>query len=88
MCFLQREDTTACGTLRLIHSCRYRPFPEANLRSSRLRNLPIGYLLTVKPDRESSDGDDAVASGDRDDPKRHPTGEKQAQINREDDPPA
>jgi hypothetical protein len=42
--------------------------------------------MTEKSDREPEG--EAEASEDQAEPKGHPTGEKQAQINREDDPPA
>jgi hypothetical protein len=45
-------------------------------------------LVTVKPDREPPDEGEAMTSEDQAEPKGQPTGEMQAQINREDDPPA
>jgi hypothetical protein len=42
--------------------------------------------MTEKSDRQRKG--DAETPEDQVEPKGHPTGEKQAQINREDDPPA
>jgi hypothetical protein len=44
--------------------------------------------MTEKPERMSPDAGKADASDEQPDARGHPTGEKQAAINREDDPPA